>query len=465
MAIGVPGAAPQGQFDAGSVHVFRRSLGAWSLVQVLTASDVAAHAGFGEELALLNDQLFVGADRHSNGPSGAFRAGAVYVFELGTGQWSEVQQLFAPQGSVEAYFGSSLAAQDETLMVGEPHNGDLPSAPSGSTYVYEKHASGWDLVQVLKGSKGGPGDAFGGARAISIAAGTAMIGALIGQSPSLKAGTVYVFEKGATGWMEVDALTPLDPLSGSMFGRSVEVRGPHAIIGTRGDNDLGPGSGSAYHFRKDGSTWQQVGKLLAVDGQPYDDLCFYGVSLYGTVALLGAPAEDGSGFDDQDGAAYFFELATSATQYCSCASAAPCGNRDDHGGCLNTLESGGVLAAAASGSVIADDLRMEARWLSASQPALAFMGESAQSLPFGDGLMCVGPGSGGMYRLAPSMSGSDGVVAYGPGLVAYTHDQLPPSGQIEAGDTWCFQVWYRDQHSPCGSGFNLTNALRVEFTP
>ena len=34
-------------------------------------------------------------------------------------------------------------------------------------------------------------------------------------------------------------------------------------------------------------------------------------------------------------------------------------------------------------------------------------------------------------------------------------------GQIDPGDLWHFQFWYRDP----GAGFNLSNGLRVEFCP
>ena len=51
-------------------------------------------------------------------------------------------------------------------------------------------------------------------------------------------------------------------------------------------------------------------------------------------------------------------------------------------------------------------------------------------------------------------------------------DQLPwingssiPAPNIQPGDTWNFQMWYRDPMGPCGNGFNLSSGWTTTFTP
>ncbi len=39
------------------------------------------------------------------------------------------------------------------------------------------------------------------------------------------------------------------------------------------------------------------------------------------------------------------------------------------------------------------------------------------------------------------------------------------TGHIDAGETWYFQGWYRDPMGPCGTAFNLSNAIAVTFAP
>ncbi|MFT5153997.1 MAG: hypothetical protein ACI841_004004, partial [Planctomycetota bacterium] len=73
---------------------------------------------------------------------------------------------------------------------------------------------------------------------------------------------------------------------------------------------------------------------------------------------------------------------------------------------------------------------------------------------FGDGLRCVG---GSVIRLTIAGSGSNGSIDFGPSLAG--------AGGWMAGQSRYFQVWYRDPvGGPCGSGYNLTNGIAVDFT-
>lgn len=150
--------------------------------------------------------------------------------------------------------------------------------------------------------------------------------------------------------------------------------------------------------------------------------------------------------------------------YCLCATASPCGNEDALAGCANSSGAGAVLSHAGSTSLAADDLLLTASNLPANQFGLLFMGSSEISLPFGDGILCVGQGATGGFRFPPRNAGSAGSFVEGP-LVGFTHANFPTAGQIAAGQTWNFLVWYRDPFGPCGTGFNMSHALRATFEP
>jgi hypothetical protein len=124
-----------------------------------------------------------------------------------------------------------------------------------------------------------------------------------------------------------------------------------------------------------------------------------------------------------------------------------------------------VLAAGGSTSVSEDALALEVRWLPPNVLGILFLGGAEQSMPFGDGRLVVGPGAAGIFRiLPPQSSGAQGAMLWDGGLVA-TSQSNPPAGQIVAGSTWYTQVWYRDPSGPCGSGYNTTNGLEIEFKP
>ncbi len=92
------------------------------------------------------------------------------------------------------------------------------------------------------------------------------------------------------------------------------------------------------------------------------------------------------------------------------------------------------------------------------------MGGGTTELPFGDGLRCVAPGAATICRFGVRSGGEEGLFVEGPGIVAFTQ-ALEPACRIDPGETWYFQGWYRDPIGPCGSFFNLSQAVSVTFTP
>lgn len=144
----------------------------------------------------------------------------------------------------------------------------------------------------------------------------------------------------------------------------------------------------------------------------------------------------------------------------------PCGNDSAAGsqtGCLNSTGLGARLSASGSASVSADDLQLQAAQLPTSVFGLVFMGGSSiAATPFGDGLRCIGSQ---IHRFEVRHSGAAGAFSYGPGQLAWIESHLPSSAWITAGSTWRFQAWYRDPAGPCGSGFNVSSAVEIAFTP
>lgn len=123
----------------------------------------------------------------------------------------------------------------------------------------------------------------------------------------------------------------------------------------------------------------------------------------------------------------------------------------------NSTGGTATLSYVGSNSFAANDLILIVQGAPQNQNSLFFYGANPVSVPFGNGIRCVG---GKVYRL--------GVVNTGPaGVAAWAFDNTDPtelSGQVTVGSTWYFQNWYRD---PAGGGaqFNLSDGLRVPFCP
>lgn len=144
----------------------------------------------------------------------------------------------------------------------------------------------------------------------------------------------------------------------------------------------------------------------------------------------------------------------------------PCGNIDPSAGCANSTGSGGELEGAAVASVHDDDLVLMFSGLPRSATLIPLMAGGTSSVPFGDGRLCLGAAGLKIFRFAPITSGKDGTaVLTEPAAYSRIHFYVgdDPLGQILPGSTWYFQGWYRDPKGPCGTGYNTTNGIVVDF--
>ena len=460
IAIGAPYADHQGILDVGAVYIFELSGGTWSQTCKLVPNDAAIDYSLGWSVALSGNRVLAGAvgEWHMGSDTGA-----AYVFENTGGSWSQVAKVVASDAAAQDLFGYSVALHGDLAVVGSILADYGGFTDVGAAYLYEVQGGQWSQTQKLVLPVPSAQQYYGfsvGANSDSI-----LVGAPLSGYAVTLGGAVHVYQDTGTTWVQTQILTPPDLATSDFFGGSFAVSGDHAVIGSYSE-DLPQAPGAHYIFTEVGSVWTQVGKCIAPD-MVYGDGTGDAVATDGNTILAGEWQGDGACPtipSCDSGSAYFFEFAPGAAQYGSGSTGCPCANNDGHGGCLNSTGQGAVLAACGTNSVNADDLVLEARWLPPSVNSLAFMGQGTASLFLGDGLRVVGPGSGsGLYRF-PVHQAANGVVTYGPGLVA-TAMNHPPAGQIQAGQTWNFQVWYRNVGGPCGTGSNTTNAVSVAFGP
>ena len=263
--------------DTGSVYVFvRQSIGdgeIWQQEAKLRAPEQLEWAEFGFDVAIHGDTLAVGAYHDSTlQPDG----GAVYVFRRGPDDWLLETRLLPSGGAVGDEFGTAIALQDDTLIVGSP--GDDGSGPNaGAAFVYRRDGRAWQLESVLRAPGGVEFDAFG--FSVGLSGDSAIVGAPFHDGGDFEAGAAYLFERSEATWAPGTRLLPADPAMGAWFGRAVALTPNFAVIGAprfdRVTHDGIPNErfaiGKTYVFERTPTGWVEQAELLADGGSDGDD--------------------------------------------------------------------------------------------------------------------------------------------------------------------------------------------------
>jgi hypothetical protein len=142
----------------------------WSPTQEFTEPTPAAADYFGYSVAISGDTAMVGSYLTTVGDN--VWQGAVYVFSLSDGSWTETQQLLAGDGEAYDEFGQAVALSGSTALIGSSHSS---GGNTGTVYAF-----GWDGSEWLQGQEFRPTgldfdlNAFGSP--IAISGNTAVIG-------------------------------------------------------------------------------------------------------------------------------------------------------------------------------------------------------------------------------------------------------------------------------------------------
>jgi len=265
--------------DCGSAYIFKRNGINWTQQAKLTASDGSVN--FGRSVSIDGDYAIIGA----HGDNGF--TGAAYIFKrIGTA-WTEEAKLIASDGEKIDCFGRSVSIDGEYAVIG--------AYVAGSAYIFKRNGTIWTQQAKMTGIE----NSF--AFSVSIYGDYAIIGDYVINDHK---GMAYIFKRNGTTWSEEAKLTASDGEEFDKFGCSVSIDEGYAIVGAECDDDNGDYSGSAYIFKRNGTTWSEEAKLTASDGEKLE---FFGksVSIDGEYAIIGASSDDENGEDS--GSAYVFK--------------------------------------------------------------------------------------------------------------------------------------------------------------
>ncbi|MBG79845.1 MAG: hypothetical protein CMJ39_03930, partial [Phycisphaerae bacterium] len=177
----------------------------------------------------------------------------------GFGDWgptpvSTSNELTATDGSGYDFFGSSVAIDGDICVIGASGTNSY----TGSAYVFTNPGGTWSQAAELTATDGASYDFFGSS--VAIDGDTCVIGA---SGTNSNTGSAYIFTNTGGTWSQVAELTASDGASYDFFGDRVAIDGDTCVIGASGTNSF---TGSAYVFTNTGGTWSQVAELTASDG-------------------------------------------------------------------------------------------------------------------------------------------------------------------------------------------------------
>ena len=195
---------------SGAAYVFARSAGVWSQQAYLKPAQVGSSQSgdqFGTSVAVSGNTVVVGAPGESSSSTGinstpnegAGSSGAVYVFTVNAGVWSqqayvkEGAKAFSPNGDG---FGNSVAISGDVMVAGatgdDSSTTGVDTTPnqlaslSGAAYVFIRSLGVWGQQAYLKPASIGTtqaGDAFG--FSIAVSGGTVVVGANLEDSSTV----------------------------------------------------------------------------------------------------------------------------------------------------------------------------------------------------------------------------------------------------------------------------------------
>ncbi len=218
-----------GEGAAGSAYVY-------DLVSATPATPIAtlhnptpaSRDSFGKSVAVAGDIVAVAAHYDDTMAS---NAGAVYVYDLGSATpTTPTATLTKPSASSSDYFGYSVAATDDYVVVGV-RGDDTSVSNAGAAYLYDLASPTPTVaVAILNNPNPASSDYFG--HSVAISGAYVVVGEAGDDTGSSAAGTAHVYElASAASDTPVATLRNPTPTKDDQFGHTVAVSGTMVVVG------------------------------------------------------------------------------------------------------------------------------------------------------------------------------------------------------------------------------------------
>jgi FG-GAP repeat protein len=233
----------------------------------LTASDEVkttalgiAGGQFGHALALSADGKTAVVGAYND----ANGQGAAWVFTRAGSSWKQDGHKVVPNGNVgEAHFGESVAlsADGKTALIG----GSQFGGGLGAVWVFTRSGSAWNQTRILSSGPVGA-QAFGVSVALSSDGNVALVGASF---YNLRVGAAFLYRRAGTAWKQLGRiLMGVGEVGTPAYGSAVALSadGSMAAIGGPYNGSGGKRLGAVWTYGVTSSGWKPTGaKLVASD--------------------------------------------------------------------------------------------------------------------------------------------------------------------------------------------------------
>lgn len=212
------GETGEGGSGGGVVYIYTRSGDAWVETGRLVHPEPSENDGFGINLAASGDRLLVTAVNRRS-PEGA----GVHAYSKTSGGWNH-DGLVVAEGLAEGMiFGTAIGMSGDVAAIGA-----AARSGGGAVLIFRNVNGGWVQESILDYPGSDEGSGFGSVLAID--GGTLVVGAPLADSLS---GAAYVYGDGPDGWAMTGELTIADGPN-SFFGMSAAVMGNRVLVGVGG---------------------------------------------------------------------------------------------------------------------------------------------------------------------------------------------------------------------------------------
>jgi len=292
--------ATDNAIQSGAVYIYTRTGNTWNFDTKLVPANPEDLDHFGFKVAIDGQTLVVASDNDDtiNGED----SGSVYIYTRDAGTWSLETQLLPADGDPADFFATAIDIQADTLAVGTPNDDDR-ATDAGAVYVYTRDAGIWSFEAKLLASDAADGDWLG--ISLAIDNNTIVAGATKRDNNGEDSGAAYVFTRTGTTWFTEATLLAFDGAPNDRFGVSVAVEADTVVVGAPRADETGVDSGAVYAYTRYDGIWAHQPKALADDLGP-DDRFGRSVAYDNGTLLVGAYFEDQLGINA--GSTYAFDL-------------------------------------------------------------------------------------------------------------------------------------------------------------